>query len=47
MKPNTYTKLYAHWVFTPKGRNSLLTDSIRDRIHKYIYGIISDALIFP
>jgi putative transposase len=47
MKPNTYTKLYAHCVFTPKGRNSLLNDSIRDRIHKYIYGIIREKKCYP
>ncbi|MBW6502268.1 MAG: IS200/IS605 family transposase [Bacteroidales bacterium] len=47
MKPNTYTKLYAHCVFTPKGRHSLLTDSIRDRVHKYIYGIIKEKKCFP
>jgi len=47
MKPNTYTKLYAHCVFTPKGRNSLLTDSIRDRVHKYIYGIIKEKKCYP
>lgn len=40
MKPNTYTKLYVHCVFTPKGRHSLLNDSIRKNIHKYIYGIV-------
>jgi putative transposase len=40
MKPNTYTKLYAHCIFTPKGRQSLLTEPIRTNIHKYIYGII-------
>ncbi len=40
MKPNTYTKLYAHCVFTPKGRQSMLKESIRDKVHKYIYGTI-------
>jgi REP element-mobilizing transposase RayT len=40
MKPNTYTKLYAHCVFTPSGRQSLLKESIREDVHKYIYGII-------
>ncbi len=40
MKPNTYTKLYAHCVFTPKGRHSMLEDPIRENVHKYIYGII-------
>ena len=36
MKPNTYTKFYAHCVFTPKGKSSLLTESIRDRVNKYV-----------
>ena len=40
MKPNTYTKLYAHCVFTPKGRQSMLNKSIRENVHKYVYGII-------
>jgi len=47
MKPNTYTKLYVHYVFTPKGRDSLLTDSIRDKVHKYIYGVIKEKKCFP
>jgi len=47
MKPNTYSKLYAHIVFTPKGRTSLLTDSIRSITHKYIYGIIVEKKCFP
>jgi len=47
MKPNTYTKLYCHCVFTPKGRESLLTDSIRDKVNKYIYGIIIAKNCFP
>jgi putative transposase len=40
MKPNTYTKLYAHCIFTPKGRESLLKEVLREKVHKYIYGII-------
>jgi putative transposase len=47
MKPNTYTKLYAHCIFAPKGRESLLTDSISENIHKYIYGIIKEKRCFP
>lgn len=47
MKPNTFTKLYVHCIFTPKGRNSLLTDSIRINVHKYIYGIIQKKKCFP
>jgi putative transposase len=47
MKPNTYTKLYVHCIFTPKGRSSLLTDSIRYKVHKYIYGIIIEKKCYP
>jgi REP element-mobilizing transposase RayT len=47
MKPNTYTKLYAHCVFTPNGRESLLQDSIRISVHKYIYGILSEKKCYP
>ncbi len=47
MKPNTYSKLYVHCVFTPRGKSSLLTDSIRNRVHKYIYGIISEKKCYP
>ena len=47
MKPNTYTKMYVHCVFSPKGKRSLLVDSIRDRVHKYIYGIIKEKKCYP
>ena len=47
MKPNTYTKLYAHIVFTPKGRACQLNDSIRTKVHKYIYGINVGKKCYP
>jgi len=47
MKPNTYTKLYAHLIFTPKGRDFLLKNPIRDDIQKYIYGIIKGLDCYP
>jgi REP element-mobilizing transposase RayT len=47
MKPNTYTKLYAHCVFTPKGRQSMLKESIRADVHKYIYGTIKEKNCNP
>jgi REP element-mobilizing transposase RayT len=47
MKPNTFTKLYVHCIFTPKGKESLLTDSLRIKVHKYIYGIIKEKKCFP
>lgn len=47
MKPNTYTKLYAHCIFTPKGRLSVLSEPVQTIIHKYIYGIIEGKDCFP
>jgi REP element-mobilizing transposase RayT len=47
MKPDTYTKLYVHAVFTPKGRHSLLTETIRINVHKYIYGILKEKKCYP
>jgi putative transposase len=47
MKPNTYTKLYAHCVFAPKGRHSLLKEPVREKVHKYIYGIIKGEKCIP
>ena len=39
--PNTYTKIYIHLVFAVKGRCNLISESIREKIEKYISGIIS------
>ena len=47
MKPNTYTKLYVHCVFTPKGRESLLKGPLNEKVQKYIYGIIQEKRCFP
>jgi len=47
MKSNTYTKLYVHCVFTPKGRHSMLIESIEEKVHKYIYGIIKEKNCYP
>jgi len=47
MKPNTFTKLYAHCVFTPKGRDSLMKDPLREKLQKYIYGIIKEKKCNP
>jgi putative transposase len=40
MKPNTYTRLYVHCIFTPKGHEALLSEEYQSKIHKYIYGTI-------
>jgi REP element-mobilizing transposase RayT len=47
MKPNTYTKLYAHCIFTPRGRHSLIKESIRENVYKYIYGTIQGKKCTP
>ena len=47
MKPNSFTKLYAHFVFSPKGRRSLLIDPVMEKVQKYIYGIIQEKKCYP
>ncbi len=39
--PNTYTQLYVHVVFAVKHREALIVEAIRERIEKYITGIIN------
>ncbi len=40
--PNTYTQLYVQIVFAVKGRGNLINEQIRDRVEKYITGIIQN-----
>jgi REP element-mobilizing transposase RayT len=47
MKPDTFTKLYIHCVFSPKGRASLLQPPVMTLIQKYIYGIINEKKCYP
>jgi len=42
MKPGVYLKFYVHIVFSPKGREALLTPPIKEKVHRYIYGIIQN-----
>lgn len=37
---NTYTQIYLQFVFAVKGRQSLIRDSFREELHKYITGIV-------
>lgn len=39
---NTYTQLYTHIVFAVKGRTSIIHNDSKDRIYKYISGIIAN-----
>ncbi len=38
---NTYTQLYIQIVFTVKGRQNLIPKQHREKLHKYITGIIT------
>ena len=40
--PNTYSQLYIQIVFAVQGRKSLIKESIREELQKYISGIISN-----
>ena len=37
---NTYTQLYAQIIFSPRGRQNLIHNSIKNDIYKHIVGII-------
>ena len=39
---NTYIQLYAQIVFSPKGRQNLIHDGIKNDIYKYMAGIIKN-----
>ena len=45
--PNTYTQLHIQIVFAVKGRQSLITESHRISVEKYICGIISNNRCKP
>lgn len=40
--PNTYTRLYIQIVFAVKGRESLVCEQIRERVEKYMTGIVQN-----
>ena len=39
---NTYTQIYLHIVFAVKHRDALISSSWKERLHKYITGIIQN-----
>ena len=39
---NTYSQVYLHIVFAVKGRQNLIREEIREDLHKYITGIITN-----
>ncbi|WP_456264526.1 IS200/IS605 family transposase [Chryseobacterium terrae] len=40
--PNTYTQIYIQLVFATKGRDSQITNLVREEIEKYICGIFNN-----
>lgn len=40
--PNTYTQVYIQIVFAVKGRESLISESNREELQKYITGIVQN-----
>ena len=40
--PNTYSQLYIQIIFAVQGRKSLISESIREELQKYISGIVSN-----
>ncbi|WP_291721638.1 IS200/IS605 family transposase [Bernardetia sp.] len=39
--PNTYSQIYIQFVFAVKGRQSLIQNSFKDELEKYICGIVN------
>jgi len=44
---NTYTQLYVQIVFAVKGRQNLIIEKHRDRVEKYICGIVNNQRSKP
>jgi putative transposase len=40
--PNTYTQIHIHFVFAVKNRQAPINEPIRNRIEKYITGIVQN-----
>ena len=45
--PNTYTQIYVQIVFAVKGRQNLIAEKLRDKVEKYMCGIISNKKSKP
>jgi REP element-mobilizing transposase RayT len=45
--PNTYSQINIHCIFAVKGRENIITNNLRDDLHKYLSGILSHENAFP
>ncbi len=44
---NTYTQINIHMIFVVQSRQTLLHKDIRERVFKYIYGILKESNHYP
>ena len=44
---NTYSQINIQCIFAVKGRENIITNSFRDNLHKYMYGILKNDDVFP
>ena len=44
---NTYSQINIQCIFAVKGRENIITNSFRDNLHKYMYGILKNDNVFP
>ena len=44
---NTYTQIYVQIVFAVKGRKNLISENLREKVEKYICGIVSNKKSKP
>jgi REP element-mobilizing transposase RayT len=44
---NTYSQINIHCVFAVKGRENIITNTFRNELHKYMYGILKNDNVFP
>ena len=44
---NTYTQIYVQIVFAVKGRQNLITENLREKVEKYMCGIVSNKKSKP
>jgi putative transposase len=44
---NTYSQINIHCVFAVKGRENIITNTFRNDLHKFMYGILKNDNVFP
>ena len=44
---NTYSQINIHVIFSVKGRENVISEKFRDRLHRYLSGILSNNGQYP